>query len=105
MQYITVIELKAKQEQNENFTLLDVREDYECDICSIGGLHIPMADIQGRIDEISKDNQVVVMCRSGKRAESVANLLISELNYSNVVILEGGILAWIEQIDNQLEGY
>ena len=105
MQYITAIELKSKQDKKENFTLLDVRENYECDICSIGGLHIPMADIPNRAIEISKDIQVVVMCRSGKRAESVANLLISDLDFKNVVILEGGILAWIEQIDNQLEVY
>ncbi|MEJ6582799.1 MAG: rhodanese-like domain-containing protein [Crocinitomicaceae bacterium] len=105
MQYISVTELKAMKEKNENFVLLDVREDYELDICSIGGIHIPMAEVQDRVNEISKDHQVAVLCRSGKRAECVANLLVSDLNFSNVVIVEGGILAWIEQVDNQLEAY
>ncbi len=105
MHYITALELKEKQQKGESLTLLDVREDYEREICEIGGLHIPMGEITSRINEIPSDRLIVVMCRSGKRAESVANLLISDLNYSNVVILEGGILAWIEQIDNQLETY
>jgi len=105
MQYISVTELKKKLDNYEKFTLLDIREDYECDICSIGGLHIPMAEVQDRVDEISKDQPVIVLCRSGKRAQSVANLLESDLNFSNVVIVEGGILAWIDQVDNQLEAY
>ncbi len=105
MHYITALELKNKQQSGESLTLLDVREDYEREICEIGGLHIPMGEIVTRINEVPKDCLIVVMCRSGKRAESVANLLISDLNYSNVVILEGGILAWIEQVDNQLETY
>lgn len=105
MQYITVTELKAIRENNENFALLDVREDYEIDICSIGGLHIPMAEITDRSNELSKDKAVYVLCRSGKRAESVANLLINDLDFKDVYIVEGGILAWIEQIDNKLEAY
>lgn len=105
MQYISVTELKAKRENDENFTLLDIREDYECDICSIGGVHIPMAEVLERANEIPKDIEVAVLCRSGKRAQSVANLLENDLGYPNVVIVEGGILAWIEQIDNQLEAY
>lgn len=105
MQYITVTELKALREKSENFTLLDVREDYELDICSIGGLHIPMAEITDRSNEFAKDKAVYVLCRSGKRAESVANLLINDLDFKQVYIVEGGILAWIDQIDNKLEAY
>ena len=105
MQYISVTELKDKLESNEKFTLLDIREEYERDICSIGGLHIPMAEVQDRVEEISKEHPVMVLCRSGKRAQSVANLLKSDLNFSDVIVVEGGILAWIEQIDNQLESY
>lgn len=105
MQYISVRELEEKQKSNESFTLLDVREEYECDICSIGGLQIPMGEVLDRSNEIPRDKSVVVLCRSGKRAESVANLLINDLNYTDVQIVEGGILAWIEQIDNKLESY
>lgn len=105
MRYISVIELKEKLDNNLTFTLLDVREDYEIEICSIGGLHIPMADVIERIAEIPRDTEVAVLCRSGKRAQSVANLLENDLEYSNVTIVDGGILAWIEEIDSQLEAY
>lgn len=105
MQYISVKELEKKQKNNEPHTLLDVREDYECDICSIGGLHIPMAEVFDRSNEISKDKSIFVLCRSGKRAESVANILINDLEFTDVKIVEGGILEWIAQIDNKLEAY
>jgi rhodanese-related sulfurtransferase len=39
------------------------------------------------------------MCRSGKRAESVANWLESDFHFSNVIIIEGGITQWKEQVD------
>jgi rhodanese-related sulfurtransferase len=42
------------------------------------------------------------MCRSGKRAEAVANILSTDFNRSNVVILEGGILAWKENVEPTL---
>lgn len=104
MEYISPEELKVKLEI-EGLTLLDVREPYELEICEIGGVHIPMAEVASRVSEFEKAPGVVVMCRSGKRAEAVANLLVSELNVPNVMILEGGILAWINEMDSTLEAY
>ena len=43
------------------------------------------------------------MCRSGKRAEAVANLLVTDFSLTNVYCLDGGILAWKEHIDNTLD--
>jgi len=43
------------------------------------------------------------MCRSGKRAEAVANILMTDYSISNVYILDGGILAWKDQIDSTLD--
>jgi rhodanese-related sulfurtransferase len=62
-----------------------------------------MGEINHRIDELPKDKNIVVMCRSGKRAEAVANLLMTDYSLSNVYILDGGILAWKENIDNTLD--
>jgi adenylyltransferase/sulfurtransferase len=105
MNSITPIELKQKLATDQNVILLDIREPYELEICSIGGLHIPMAEVANRVSEIGTGKEVVVLCRSGKRAIAVANLLAVELGMENISILEGGILAWAEQIDNTLETY
>jgi adenylyltransferase/sulfurtransferase len=53
--------------------------------------------------ELPNDKNIVVMCRSGKRAEAVANLLLTDYSLSNVYILDGGIIAWKENIDNTLD--
>ncbi len=104
MKYITPLEYKELQNSNDS-VLLDIREPYELDICSMGGLHIPMADVAARASEIDKSKEVIVLCRSGRRAESVANLLETDLEFPNVSILKGGILAWIDQVDASLESY
>ena len=105
MQHISARELKTHIDNNQALIILDVREPYECQICKIEALHIPMADVNNRIDEIPRDKMVVVLCRSGKRAVAVANILCTENGFKNLLVLEGGILAWIEEVDNQLEAY
>lgn len=104
MKYITALEFKKRQ-NDDQVLLLDVREPYECDICSIGGLQIPMAEVANRVNEIDPSREIVVLCRTGKRAEAVGNLLMTEFNCPNVSIIDGGILAWIEQVDDSLELY
>ena len=49
--------------------------------------------------------ETVFICKSGKRAEATANLIEKELNINNIYILEGGIISWIETIDQTLEIY
>lgn len=104
MKYITPLEYKDRQNDNDS-VLLDIREPYELEICSMGGLHIPMGEVAARANEIDKSKEVIVLCRSGKRAQSVANLLVADLEFPNVSIFEGGILAWIDEVDDSLEAY
>lgn len=105
MEYINVIELKARRDAGELISVIDVREAYELDICRIDAIHIPMGEITDRINDIPKNNLVVIMCKSGKRAMAVRNLLVQDFGMTNIQVLEGGIMAWIERIDNQLEIY
>lgn len=105
MKYINATELKLRLDNSDALTILDIREPYEYAICSIGGLEIPMGDVNARAGELPNDQDVIVLCRSGKRAEAVANLLTTEHSMSNIVILEGGILGWIDTVDNSLEAY
>ena len=55
MKEITPQELKAMKEGNETFQLIDVREAYEAEICSIGGTLIPMGEVISRLAEVRKD--------------------------------------------------
>ena len=105
MKVISPESLKAKKDANEKYCLLDIREPYEYEICTIGGLQIPMGEVVSRIDELPKDQTIVVMCRSGSRAAAMANLLETDYNFEDIAVLDGGILGWIEAVDQSLEAY
>jgi len=105
MKSITVQELKQLMDAKEEFQLIDVRETYENEICSLNGLLIPMNEIPGRVEELEKETKVVVHCRSGKRSANVIDFLEQNYQLTNLYNLEGGILAWIEEIDPSMESY
>jgi len=98
MKEITVKELKQLIDSNADFQLIDVREEYEFDEANINGQLIPMGEVMSNLDKISKDKQVVVHCRSGKRSASVIQALESQHGYTNLYNLKGGILAYIDEI-------
>ena len=105
MKSITVQELKQLMDSKEEFQLIDVRETYENEICSLNGLLIPMNEIPGRVEELVKEKKVIVHCRSGKRSANVIDFLEQNYQLTNLYNLEGGILAWIEEIDSSMESY
>jgi rhodanese-related sulfurtransferase len=85
--------------------LVDVREGWELAIASLPeAVHIPMAEIGGRLAELGRDRNIVVMCRSGGRSLAVARLLEAQ-GYGDVANLTGGILAWARDIDPTLATY
>lgn len=88
------------QDAREEFQLIDVREPYEAQICSIGGTLIPMGEIVERLTEIRKDVPVVVHCRSGARSSAVINALSSRYGFTNLINLKGGILGYGREVDD-----
>lgn len=104
MKYYSVEEIYAEIEADK-MMILDVRERYECDICSIEALQIPMDELFNHLNQIPTDKSIAVMCKSGKRAEAVANILTTEHHFKNLVVMEGGILAWINKYATHLESY
>ena len=105
MQEITVQQLKSMKDAKEDFQLIDVREEYEHDICEIGGELIPMGEVADNIDKISRDKKVVVHCRSGKRSATVIQMLEQTHGFKNLINLKGGILAWADEIDTSVSKY
>ena len=105
MKEISVQELKSRLDSKEDLQIIDVREPYEAEICSMGGELIPMGEVLENVNKIRKDIPVVVHCRSGKRSAAVIQALESQHGFSNLINLEGGILAWADQIDTSLAKY
>jgi adenylyltransferase/sulfurtransferase len=88
--------------------LLDVRKAAEEGIVSIDGtdLRIQHRQIPGRIEEIPKDRDVVIYCRTGRRSTAVAQFLSDNGWPGNMVYnLSGGIYAWSETVDSSFPKY
>ena len=105
MELVCPIEIQKRLKFSKDIVILDIREGYELDICGIDALHIPMEEVQPRLDEIPSGKDLIIMCRTGKRAMALANLLETDFDYKNVFVMEGGILRWKELIDSDLEAY
>ena len=54
---------------------------------------IPLNQLETRLDEIPQDQQVLLICRSGRRSAQGTNLLRSK-GFEQVVNIEGGMLTW-----------
>ena len=95
----SVTELKTKIDQSsEPLVLLDVRTIEEFESGRIkNSINIPHEILLSNIDLVSEynDEQLVVYCRSGKRASLVIEAL-EKNGFTNVVDIEGDILAWSE---------
>jgi molybdopterin/thiamine biosynthesis adenylyltransferase/rhodanese-related sulfurtransferase/molybdopterin converting factor small subunit len=92
-------EVKAKLDRGDDFVILDVREPHEVQICRIdGSIVIPLGQLPGRVQELDRDRELVVHCRSGARSAQAVGLL-QRHGFDKAVNLKGGILAWIDKVD------
>jgi rhodanese-related sulfurtransferase len=105
MKELTAHELKAKIDRQEDFQLIDVREEHERAFTNIGGQHIAMGTISQNLDKLSKEKDVIVYCRSGSRSGQVVNFLEMNHGFDNLYNLKGGILSWADEIDASIKKY
>lgn len=102
---ITARELADMLERGEDFLLVDVREPVEYEIVSIpGSVLIPKGELPARLADLPQDKPIVLHCKVGGRsAEALATLKAA--GFANARHVQGGILAWIEQVDPSLPAY
>ena len=105
MKEITVQELKTKLDKEEDIQLIDVREQNEREFTNIGGDHISMGSVMQNLDKISKEKDVIFYCRSGSRSGQVISFLEMNHGFENLYNLKGGILAWADEIDDEIKKY
>ena len=104
---IDVLEASALLGSEAPPFLLDVREAYEWEISNLapqGAVLIPMGDVGFRLEEVPRDREIIVHCRTGVRSGDVANQLW-RAGYRRVLNLEGGINAWAREVDTALRMY
>jgi rhodanese-related sulfurtransferase len=96
MQNITPEEVKERLDKGEQLNLVDVREPHERAEFNIGGVHIPLGEVQMmQVDQLEnlKNEEVIVYCRSGNRSGQAA-MILDTLGFVNTKNLSGGMLAW-----------
>lgn len=74
--------------------MLDVRTQEEWDEFHIpGAVLIPLDQLPSRLDEVPRDRDVVVVCRSGNRSLAGRDLL-ADSGYESVTSMAGGMNEW-----------
>ena len=92
MDSITVAKLKTAIDADA--VVIDVREGYEFDEGHVpSATHIPMASIPTRMEELTKQEPIWLICASGNRSGQVAEYLTRH-GYLAINV-DGGTLAWL----------
>jgi len=84
------------QRRDRRFQLVDVRSPSEFAAGHIPGtMNVPMEQVQTRVADLDLTSQVVLVCKSGTRANIARGLLASKV--PNLSVLEGGTDAWAKE--------
>ena len=91
---VTTADLAAARESGAQ--VLDVRTDEEWSGGHVpGARHIPLDQLEARLEEIPKDERIYVICAGGGRSMKAATALVGAgLDAVNVA---GGTNQWIEE--------
>jgi len=98
----------ARDRANSGAVLLDCRRHDELEIASIDGAeHIPLDELEGRIDdirELAEAREVIVFCHHGVRSMR-ATTLLRAMGITNVWSMAGGIDLWSRAVDESVPRY
>lgn len=102
---LSCLDVKARMDRGDDLVLIDVREVPEVAYCRIdGSVHIPLAELPGRIAELDRERDTVILCHVGGRSMQAAMFLRAN-GYDNVYNLAGGIDAWSQTVDPNVPRY
>ena len=105
MSEISPQDLKARLDRKEAPLLLDVRQDWETKLCRLpNAVHIPIEEIELRVEELNPEDPIVVYCHAGVRSAAVAEFLRS-LGFKDVRNLAGGVDLWARTVDPTMRRY
>ena len=84
-------------EAKPDLVILDVRTLAEFEEGHIeGAINIPVDELSGRLDELGKEDELLVYCRTGNRSGAAVSILSDE-GYTTIYHMHEGISVWIQQ--------
>jgi adenylyltransferase/sulfurtransferase len=106
MEEITATELKQRLDKGDDIQIIDVREDYEVAIGRIpDSVHIPLAQVLTRMNEIDPNRETVVHCKMGGRSARAIDALQRSGFKGRLMNLKGGIIGWSNEVDPSVPKY
>jgi sulfur-carrier protein adenylyltransferase/sulfurtransferase len=106
MQEITATELKQRLDNGDDIQVIDVREANEVAIGRIpNSVHIPLAQVLNRMEEIDPNRETVVHCKMGGRSARAIDALQRSGFKGSLLNLKGGIIAWSNEVDPSVPKY
>jgi len=75
--------------------LIDIRELVEWEAMRIPGAEFkPLSKIQDWFEDLPRDADIILQCRSGSRSAQATDALIRQAGFERVFNLTGGLIAW-----------
>jgi adenylyltransferase/sulfurtransferase len=106
MEEITPTELKQRLDRGDDIQIIDVREANEVAIGRIpNSVHIPLAQVLARVDEIDPNRETVVHCKMGGRSARAIEALQRSGFQGKLINLKGGIIGWSNEVDPSVPKY
>jgi rhodanese-related sulfurtransferase len=92
MDEISVEQAYQKYEQGVFFLDVRTQEEWE-EFHAPNSTHIPLDELEERVGELAKDQEIVVVCRSGNRSQDGRDIL-REAGFEPVSSMAGGLRDW-----------
>jgi len=86
--------LEQKLNANEDIVVIDVREAAEYAFNHIPNtINIPLGELEGRVAELNKNDEIYIICRTGNRSD-LASRQLTKLGFKKVFNVVPGISEW-----------
>jgi rhodanese-related sulfurtransferase len=106
MEEITPTELKQRLDKGDDIQIVDVREPNEVAFARIpNSIHIPLAQVLQRMDEIDPNRETVVHCKMGGRSARAIDALTRSGFAGKLMNLKDGIIGWSNEVDPSVPKY
>ena len=90
------MEVSSYLNNAEQYTLIDIREEFEYEQENMGGQNIPYHTLLADSSILAPQTQYVLLCERGKRSKILAENMRQKKGLYNIKSLSGGIIALME---------
>jgi rhodanese-related sulfurtransferase len=91
---LAITAAQAAARRDAGAFILDVRQPEEWNEFHVpGSTLIPLGELPARVQEVPRDKDIVVVCRSGNRSQSGRDIL-RQAGFTQVTSLAGGLKQW-----------